>query len=121
MSRELFERLRPYIQAMLDAQQSAPPPVDIEDEADPVPYIYSAVQFQDNLTGEWHRLFLYNDKLYREVAEYDESAQSGGRTRKGDPGLPLEENPLGSDESIALDADDNILLDNNVGRLTTTK
>lgn len=120
MSRELFEKLRPYIQSMLDAQQSnpSPEPNPEDNSPEPVPYIYSAVQFQDNETGEWHRVFLYDGKMYLESSVYEEPV-GGGRRPRGVPGRPFEP-ALGSDEVLLEDAED-LLLDNRTVTLTTLK
>jgi hypothetical protein len=105
---------------MLDAQQSNPTPEPNPEDntAEPIPYIYSAVQFQDNLTGEWHRVFLNDMRVYLEIAPYTEIEDSGGRTGRA-PGRPLEPAP-GSD-AVLLEPADNILLDSTTGALTTVK
>ena len=69
MSRELFEKIRPYIQELINANNAGSQPAQEIESTGPVDLITSAVAFYDNKTRKWHRVFLYNGRMYIELAE----------------------------------------------------
>lgn len=98
--RELFEQLKPYIQSLID---SASVGTEEDDETPPIAdSIHSAVLFQDNETGTWHRVFLWGGRMYYELAPSGDI--STPPTVPPQPSITYGDNvPAAEDNGVVLD------------------
>jgi len=120
MSSRLFETLRPYIQAMIDnAGGVGDPTIPAPGEGEPGNYAYT--WFRDNYTWLWHRVFVYDGKMYIEssgtIAGGDPSA---GSVTLSAPGQPAIEAP-GTDAEIEISALNSLVLSGAYNELTTIR